>query len=142
MKDPYNYGYLFEQILYEKLKALNMFDEIYYEKDLKERWGWDAASVDYLLVYKNKMIVLQSKWRKTRRRENAHINNFLKSIKHISRLIEGKTLIFGLWVSRREPFQDNIVQLSNHNIFCISDFHSMTKVANQMIDVLKQNLNE
>jgi hypothetical protein len=142
IKDPSNLGYVFEQILYNKLQQLQLFDEIHYETELTRKWGWDASSVDYLLVYKNKVIVLQAKWRKTRRRENAHINNFIKSIKHITSSIDGKTMILGLWVSRRKPFEDNISQLMNHNVICISNFDSMTSLANHMADILEKCLKD
>jgi hypothetical protein len=137
LKNPKNFGYIFESILFERLKSLNLFDEIYYETDLRKKWGFDAASVDYLLVYKNNVIMLQVKWRKTRRKENAHIQNFIKSINHISRFIDDKTMLFGLWVSRRQPFDDNKYYMKNHNIYCISDFNSMTKLANDMEAILK-----
>ena len=140
-KNPKNFGYIFESILYERLKSLNLFDEIYYETDLRKKWGFDAASVDYLLVYKNNVIMLQVKWRKTRRKENAHIQNFIKSINHISHFINDKTMLFGLWISRRQPFDDNLYYMSNHNIYCISDFNSMTKLANDMEAILKNVIN-
>lgn len=135
-----NQGYKFEQILYDKIKALNMFDEIHHERDLKRKWGWDAASIDYLLVRKDKVIVLQAKWRKTRRRENAHITNFLKSINHIGGMIQQeKKIVFGLWASRREPFEDNQCHLKEHNIYCVSDFTSMSRVANRVAEILLQH---
>ena len=137
-KNPKNFGYIFENILYERLVSLNLFYEIYYETDLRKKWGFDAASVDYLLVYKNKVIMLQVKWRKTRRKENDHIKNFIKSINHISTFINDKTMLFGLWVSRRQPFEDNLYFMNNHNILCISDFDSMTKLANDMEDLLRR----
>ena len=139
IKDPKNFGYVFENIIYESVKQLDTFEEILYEKELKKRWGWEAASVDYLLVYKDKIILVQVKWRKTRRRENMHIQNFIKSINHIMNSWN-KKMIMGLWVSRREPFDDNKELLKQHNIKCIHDFHNMNKIAAELQLILKSTL--
>ena len=74
-----NDGYLMEHLVYEYIKKLNIFDEIIYEKELIKRYGRGAEGVDYLLIHQNKMILLQVKWRRTRRRENSGIESFLKS---------------------------------------------------------------
>jgi hypothetical protein len=69
-------------------------------------------------------IAIQAKWRCTRRREDIGINNFLKSLEYtISK--SGKKLLFGLWVSRMEPFQDNKDKLFKQNVYTISCFESI-----------------
>ena len=140
VKDPKNFGYIFENIIHDKLKNLECFDEILYEKELKKRWGWEASSVDYLLIYDNNIILIQVKWRKTRRRESVHIHNFIKSINHIMNALTNKNMVMGLWISRREPFEDNKEFLSKHNIRCIYDFHSMNKIASDLEIILRNAL--
>lgn len=138
--DPGNVGYLFEKVIYDTLKSTNMFDEIHYETELTKRWGFNASSIDYLLVVKDKAIVVQVKWRKTRRRENLSINNFIKSIQHVQKYLTDKQIIMGLWISRRKPFDDNVKELYAHNIKCICDYDSMTKLATEMIDQIKKTI--
>jgi hypothetical protein len=131
-----NIGYVFEDIVYEELRSLNIFDEIHHETELTRMYGWDASSIDYMLVYKNKVIVVQTKWRKTRRREDAGIHKFIRSINYMKGQVNGKKQFYGLWVSRREPFEDNIQFLGAHNVSCISNFNSMTSAAKEMVSAL------
>ena len=69
--------------------------------------------------------MVQTKYRNTRRRENISISKFLNSVEYISKQIE-KPVLFGVWVSRLEPFDDNKEWLSQHKIVTISQFHSST----------------
>lgn len=123
-------GNLFEEILYNKLKELNIFDEIYYERDLLKKYGWHSSSIDYLLVYKNKFIVLQLKWRNTKRKENLSINNFVKSTLFMQNRMHDKEYMCGFWISRLKPFDDNISFLAQHSINYVSCQESMDKLAN------------
>lgn len=134
-----NIGYVFEDIVYEELRSLNIFDEIHHETELTRMYGWDASSIDYMLVYKNKIIVVQTKWRKTRRREDAGIQKFVRSINYMKDHIvdlDEKKQFYGLWVSRREPFEDNIRYLGSHNVSCVSNFNSMASAAKEMVSAL------
>lgn len=137
-KDSKNLGYLFEHVIFEKLKSMDLFDEIHYEKELIKRYGWNACSIDYLLVYKDTYIVIQLKWVKTKRRETHAINNFIKSVEYLRTLFNTKKMICGLWVSRRKPFQDNEFNLNNRNIFCVSEFDNMSKAADQTERFIKK----
>lgn len=132
-----NNGYLMEHLIYEQIKELNLFDEIIYEKDLVKRFGREAVGIDYLLIYQNKMIILQIKWRRTRRRENNAIKNFLNSVNHIINKINDKQYIMGLYISRMEPFSDNKDHLKNNKVHCIYDFNSMTTLAVYTANYLK-----
>jgi len=126
-----------EHLVYEHIKELNLFDEIIYERELVKRFGREAVGIDYLLIYQNKMIILQIKWRRTRRRENNAIKNFLNSINHIVNTISDKQYIMGLYISRMEPFTDNKDYLKNNKVHCIYDFNSMTTLALYTANYLK-----
>lgn len=135
-----NDGYKFENIMYTKLKQSNLFDEVVYERELASRLGWGAAGVDFLLVRKDEMILLQIKWRKSRRRENFGIINFMKAIDYVVNSIKDKKYAFGLYISRREPFCDNINQLRCKNVHCLSEYNSMVDLATQTVDFLKEKV--
>lgn len=137
-KEFLNEGYEFEQVIYNHLKKLNLFDEIVYEKELASKFGWDAAGIDYLLTHNDKMILVQVKWRKSRRRENLGIHNFMKAIDHVVDLTKDKKYAFGLYISRRKPFNDNIEQLSCKKVHCLSDFNSMDGLASLTTKFLEQ----
>lgn len=123
-KDPKNFGYFLEDRLFAELKDLELFDEILVEDFLLKRWGWSASGVDQLLIIGDYAIAIQTKWRKTRRREDRFINNFLTSLDFTLKK-SGKKLLFGLWVSRREPFEDNLEKLTAKNVQAISCFDSI-----------------
>lgn len=82
LMDPRNLGRFFEQRIYMGLKSMKLFDKIYYEDDLKKIYGWRASSIDYMLEMPDGIILMQVKWRTSRRRENNAIMNFLNSIRH------------------------------------------------------------
>lgn len=127
-----NEGYLFEQVLLDRIKSMGIFEEIHYETDLRKRWGWHMSSIDYLMVYQNKIIVvIQAKWRRTRRRENAAVQNFIRSIEYVKRCYQSYKLI-GLWVSRMVPFEDNQCNLQSYNVYCVSNDNDMANLANSM----------
>lgn len=138
--DKDNEGYKFEELMYRMLKQSNLFDEVVYERELANQLGWRAAGVDFLLVHKDKMILLQIKWRKSRRRENLGIMNFIRAIDYVVNSIKDKKYEFGLYVSRREPFCDNIHQLNCKNVHCLSEYNSMNDLATQTIDYLQRKL--
>lgn len=135
-------GNLFEEILYDKIKELNFFDEIHYERDLLKKYGWHSSSIDYLLVYKKKFIVLQLKWRNTKRKENLSINNFVKSTLFMQNKMHDKEYMCGLWVSRLKPFDDNISFLAQHSINYVSCCESMDKLAILAQNHIKTLLND
>lgn len=140
-KDMKNQGYIFENIIYQKLKSLEIFEEIHYEKELIKRYGWLCSSIDYLLIHKDVYIVTQLKWVKTKRRETRGINNFIKSVEHLSKMFNHKKMIFGLWISRRKPFQDNEENLKNKNIYCIVESESMDKAAENVASFIQRVMN-
>lgn len=135
----HNFGKLLEDVLFDKLKKLGIIQRISHEDILKRQWGWRAASVDYMLELNNFMILVQCKWRRSRRRENKGINNFLESIKFIQDRHE-KPLLFGMWVSRINPFDDNVEVLNSHNIYCVSDYDSIDWLAEKSVDLLVSKL--
>ncbi len=132
-----NDGYVMEHLIYEHIKSLNIFDEIIYEKELIKRYGREAVGIDYLLIYQDKMIVLQIKWRRTRRRENNSIESFLKSINYITNYLKDKQYMLGLYISRIEPFSDNKNYLENNKVHCIHEFDSMNSLAMNTANYLK-----
>ena len=123
-QDPLNYGYVLENKLLKELKDIHIFDQIIVEETLRKKWGWEAAGVDQLLYIGDYVIPIQVKWRCTRRREDLCIHNYLKSLDFVLDK-SGKKLLFGLWVSRLEPFADNKEKLQKKGVYSISCFESM-----------------
>jgi len=123
-----NFGKLLEDKLYEKLVEIDdhgMFKQIVHEDKLKQCWGWQAASVDYLVDLGDwGIILIQCKWRRSRRRENKAIYNFLESVRYITNKV-GKDVLFGMWISRIGPFDDNVETLAGNKIHCVSDYDSI-----------------
>lgn len=135
--DAKNYGYYLETKLYDNIKSLDLFDDIIVEDTLRKELGWDASGVDHLIIYKDFIIPIQTKWRKTRRKETLLINNFLHSLDYICTKLQDKRFLFGLWVSRREPFDDNKEYLLDRNILSVSCFNSIDELVELAVDHLK-----
>lgn len=125
-----NLGYFLESELLQSLKSLDVFDEILVEDNLKQRWGWSASGVDHWLIKGDYVVAIQAKWRCTRRREDQGINNFLKSLEY-TLAKSGKKLLFGLWVSRLEPFDDNKARLYEQGVYTISCFDSIDSLVSK-----------
>ena len=134
-KDEKNLGYLLEDKLLNALTSLGLFDKILEEDHLKKLWGWSAAGVDQLLVSGDYVVAIQAKWRCTRRREDISINNFLSSLEYTIAK-SGKKLLFGLWVSRLEPFDDNKQRLGERNVLTISCFESIDSLVEKTADLV------
>lgn len=132
-----NFGYYLENKLYAHIKSLDLFDDIIVEDQLRKELGWDASGVDHLIIYKDFIIPIQTKWRKTRRKETLFINNFLHSLDYICTKLQDKRFLFGLWVSRREPFEDNKEHLLGRNILPVSCFNSIDELVKLAIHHLK-----
>lgn len=132
-KDANNHGYFLEYRLYEELRALDMFDAIHLEDSLRKALGWQSTGVDHLLVKGDYVIAIQTKWRCTRRREDSCINNFLTSLAYTINK-SGKKLLFGLWVSRLEPFKDNQERLLQQKVYTISCFDSIDDLVKKTRD--------
>jgi hypothetical protein len=120
----------------ERLYETEKFEQILYETELKKRYGWNASSVDMLIIYGDTLIFTQCKWRVSRRRESLDIAKFLNSAKHISQFFGTDFKVYGLWVSRREPFSDNKELLKKENMCSISNFDSMDKLADAVVSHL------
>lgn len=136
-------GHIFERKITERLSDLRIFDGIYHENDLRKRWGWDVTSIDHLLVYKDFYIPIQEKWCNTRRRETKHIQRFLRSIAHVRNIMEGKTLLFGVWVSRIEPFDDNKRILQECNVHSVSCYtKDMDELVARLVECLTRNIQQ
>jgi hypothetical protein len=134
-KDSKNFGYFLEYKLYNELSSLKIFDDIIVEDILIKQWGWMASGVDQLLIIGDYAIAIQTKWKCTRRREDLFIKNFLKSLDYTIEK-SGKKLLFGLWVSRIEPFADNIEKLSSknvHTIHCFDSIDTLVKLTKEKI---------
>lgn len=130
MSDPQNLGHILESKLLNELKGLHIFDQILVEGDLTKRWGWMAAGVDQLLYIGDYVIPIQAKWRCTRRREDLCIHNYLKSLDFVLDKSD-KKLLFGVWVSRLEPFEDNKEKLKRKGVYSISCFESMDTLVHE-----------
>lgn len=130
-------GKLLEIKLYDELHKV--FDEIYLENELRNTYGWDASGIDHLVVFNDLLIPIQTKYRKTRRKENNGINSFLKSVKYVSEKMN-KDIYFGLWVSRLEPFTDNMELMRNYKIECVNCIESMENLVEMTMSHIKTKL--
>jgi hypothetical protein len=64
---------------------------------------------------------------------------FVKAVQNITKeVFADRRLLFGLYVSRLRPFEDNIELMAQHNIECINDFFSMEKVIEECYARLQQ----
>lgn len=141
--DYMNRGRVLERRFSERLNAClgeaRGVVRVYEEPELMERYGWNASSVDYLIELEHGIVVVQVKYRRTRRRENQAIRNFLNSAEHIKARM-GKPVVFGLWVSRLEPFADNVQCLSGHRVVTVSYFENMDILVERAVGVLVNSL--
>jgi hypothetical protein len=134
-------GRVFEEKISDKLRNMLLFDQVLHEDDLRKMWGWDLCSIDHLLVYRNYLIPIQEKWCNTRRRETKHMLRFLTSIQKLRTVFPDKHLLFGIWLSRIEPFDDNKYLMKNANIHVISCYHSsMDELVEKLSSWLVQKL--
>ena len=125
-----NIGKLFEDLIYKELISMNLFDNVYDELYLRKAFGWDSCGCDFLAIKEHDAIAIQLKWRKTRRREDIGIDKFVKSMCHLQKVFHEMDIEIksGLYISRLEPFKDNIVRMAEYNITSISCFHSMDEL--------------
>ena len=130
-----NIGKLFEDLIYKELISMNIFDTIYDELYLRKNYGWESCGIDFLTIKDSVAIAIQLKWRKTRRRENIGIEKFVKSMCHLQKIMSN-IVISGLYISRREPFEDNIVRMAECNIKSISCFDSMEELVQKTRQVI------
>lgn len=138
----HNFGKVLEDVLFEKLQNIGVLQKIEHEDILKRKWGWRAASVDYMLELDNFIILIQCKWRRSRRRENKGISNFLESVQYIKNIYKGKEVLFGMWISRINPFDDNVQTLWTHNIVCVSEYDSIDWLVEKSIQMLTHKLRD
>lgn len=131
-----NHGRIMERIFARRLRdcveRIPGVLAVYEEEDLKAKYGWNASSIDYLIELTDGIVVVQIKYRRTRRRENQAIRNFLNSTNYIKECM-GKPVVSGLWVSRLEPFADNIQCLSGHQVVTVSYFENMDTLIDKAI---------
>lgn len=139
-KDPKNLGYEVEKNFYDYIKKCSIFDfEIKSEVQLKKQYGWAFTSIDYLLITQDGIIPIQIKYRKTRRKEDHFINNFLKSVDEL-RTIYDKPILFGLWISRILPFLDNQSLLQTRKVECVSYFYDSKILIEKSIEYIMQKM--
>ena len=125
MSDPSNLGRVLEHKITSKLHDMRLFDCVMHEDDLRRRWGWDICSIDHLLIYKGYYLIpIQEKWCNTRRRETKHMQRFLRSVSYLQSVYPDKRILFGLWVSRIDPFDDNKHMLTKANVHTVSCYTS------------------
>lgn len=119
-----DYGRFLENRLHDAMKI--KFDNIYTERQLIRNYGYNASSIDFLIITNDIVICIQTKWKKSRRRENKSVYNFLDSITYLKNygLYENK-IWYGIWASRRDPFLDNKKLMKTVNVECYSCFDSI-----------------
>jgi len=139
MTDPKNFGYIVEQLFYDNISKLGIFIDIKHEKELIKTYGFSYSSIDYILILKDGIIPVQIKYRGSRRRETIGVDNFISSISKLGDIFN-KPIIYGLWISRLRPFDDNESLLGLHNIRCVDDFHDMNRLIEKSVDYIVHNL--
>lgn len=132
-----NYGRLFEKRIWASLKQLDNIDKIYDENQIRKAFGWQAVGVDFLICKGDFIIAIQTKYKKTRRREDHGIQNFIKSLDYILEK-SNKKLLVGLWISRIKPFDDNISYMLSKNIECIYNFDCMDTLVDSALQTTAQ----
>ena len=135
--DSHNMGYEVESRFLKAVSNLGVFKEIKYENDLKREHGWGLVSIDFLLVATNGIVPVQIKYRRSRRRENHGIENFINSLDYLAKCYKAPVL-FGLWVSRLRPFEDNQERLLQHKVVCIDCYDSIDVLVSKAIDSINE----
>ena len=134
-----NFGYVAEELFYNDVAELGLFVDIKREEDLIKAYGHGLASIDYLLFLHDAVIPVQIKYRRSRRRENLAINNFLNSIRLLNGFID-KPILFGLWVSRLSPFDDNKHKREEYNVKCVDEYQDLKRLITKSVDCIKSNV--
>lgn len=139
MTEETNCGRVFERRIHNALlqSLRNDIDVIYDENDLRKKYGWESVGIDFLLVKDKYCIAIQTKYRKTRRREDVMINKFVKSLDHLLDRSD-YNYVCGFWISRRKPFDDNMNFMGSRNIKCVHEFHSMDALVNNAIQEIRK----
>lgn len=141
-----NPGRIFEYLIADNIQQLaslkhDIIEDVLYEDDLRKKYGWKSVGIDFLLVLRNQsensrtLVAIQAKYRKTRRREDHAVSQFMQSLDFVA----NTTMIpikCGLWVSRVKPFEDNIEKMQQKNIMCIYHFDCMTELVRRLSDML------
>ena len=136
-----NFGIFLEEKMLNAFSSMGIFSNIQHENDLRKQYGFDAASIDYVLEVPEGYIVTQIKWRGSRRRENNSIANFLKSLDYIKTVLpQTKPVLFGIWACRIEPFQDNQEMLRKNNIVIVHNYTDIEGLVTDTQTSLKAHL--
>jgi hypothetical protein len=137
--ESHTLGAKLEKDVMYALKALDMFEEVYHEKELVNLFGWHCCSIDVLAVCGDYIVPTQQKWRNSKRRETQGVDNFIKSIEYVEKKL-GKMVLFGVWSSRMKPFDDNVVKLQECNVICVSHFNDIDGLVEKTVEIVKQEL--
>lgn len=133
-------GKLLESKLYSALQqSLHSSIIIHNEDELRIMFGYNATGIDYLIIVNDGIIPIQTKYRKSRRRETLEINRFLYSIRYVTERMN-KDVMFGLWVSRLAPFDDNQELMSSLKIKCVDNYDCMDRLVEMAIYTINMNL--
>ena len=137
LERDYNQGRLLELGFYNQVRS--KFDNItvLHEYELRKLYGWHACSVDFLLEFDAGIVLVQCKYRNTRRRENLGVKNFLASVNLLKEKYD-KPFLFGLWISRLAPFKDNEHHLHNEMIETITDYQSVDDLVDHALKIIAE----
>lgn len=135
--DAHVLGLQLESNILSALKSLNMFDEVYHERELVNLFGWQCCSIDVLAICGDYIVPTQQKWRNSKRRETQGVDNFIKSIEYVEKKL-GKRVLFGVWSSRIHPFEDNASRLKDWNVICVSHFNDIDGLVEKTVNIVKQ----
>lgn len=133
-------GKLLETKLYSALQqSLHSSCIIHSEDDLRVKYGYNATGIDFLIIVNNIIIPIQTKYRRSRRRETNEVNRFIYSVKYIIERMK-KDVMFGLWVSRLAPFNDNQEMMATLKIECVDYYECMDKLVDLAIHKIQNKL--
>lgn len=134
-------GKLLETKLYSALqKTLHSSVIIHNEDQLRVMYGYNATGIDFLIIVNEACLIpIQTKYRRSRRRETNEINRFIYSVKYIIERMK-KDVMFGLWVSRLAPFHDNQELMATLKIECVDYYECMDKLVDLAIHKIQHKL--
>lgn len=115
--------------------------EVKHEDDLRRLYGFETCGIDYLIITSFGIIPIQIKYRGTRRRETQGVYNFLNSVEKVKKYTE-KPVLFGVWISRLQPFRDNMELLAASRIECIDDFSDMHNLITMSVETIISKLHK
>jgi hypothetical protein len=96
---PQELGFLLEQAIHNNLQQKNIY--CLREKDIIKKYGKHITGIDHMIIFCDKIILIQAKWLKIKPTIVA-INHFIRCVNLIKKNHKDK-LCIPLYVSKYEP---------------------------------------